>query len=157
MTTRSSELAQRFAVLNQTLIGIVEGCSPVQWQALCPDEERTVGVLAHHVGTSYPFLINLARAAALGRPGSSLNTAIINQTNAEHARAHAHAGKDETLTLLRSNGAEAVEIIRSFSDEQLDRVLTGDVPVTTQQVIEVILMSHIRSHQDSILAAMGRV
>jgi hypothetical protein len=48
--------------------------------------------------------------------------------------------------------------VRALSDAELDRsgsVLTGVPPMTTQQVVEGILISHITGHLGSIRETVG--
>ena len=50
MGTRGEELARRVEQGAADRIAAVEGLTEAQWDTICPDEQRSVGVLVHHVG-----------------------------------------------------------------------------------------------------------
>jgi hypothetical protein len=54
--------------------------------------------------------------------------------------------------------AAAAAVVRGFSDAELDQsgtVLTGMPAMTTQQVVEAILINHISDHMGSIKKTVG--
>lgn len=137
----------------------MERCSPADWRALCPDEGRPVGVLAHHVAGSYASTARWAQAAAAGQAGSvpvAPSAAALDERNARHAAQYAECSKDEVLAMLRANGAEAEGIVRTIPDEHLGRTTTvgflGNLPMSVRQLIEYILIGHPRSHLVSMRA-----
>ena len=82
---------------------------------------------------------------------------MIDQANAQHAKEYANCTKEETLDLLRKNGATAASIVRGLSDGDLQRsgTLSGGRQMTGEQVIENILIGHPKSHLASIQAAIS--
>ena len=64
MSTRAEELAQRVERGAAELIAAVEGLGDAEWTTLCPDEQRGVGVLVHHVGAAYPDEADIITALA---------------------------------------------------------------------------------------------
>ncbi len=46
------------------LIAAVEGFSEAEWTTICPDEQRRVGGLVHHVGAAYPEEADIITALA---------------------------------------------------------------------------------------------
>ncbi len=111
---------------------------------------RTVGVIVHHVATMYPIEADVARAVATGANVIQVSWDVVNEINAKHATEHAHVTKEEALTLLRTNGAKAAEVIRLFEDEDLDRAapfrLSYGAPMTAQFVIEDHALRHSWHH-----------
>ena len=43
------------------------GCSEAEWQTVCPSEQRSVGVLVHHVANMYPIEVQLVQDAGVGK------------------------------------------------------------------------------------------
>ena len=157
MGERAEALARRFEQANNDVIAAVEGLSDGQWKALNKDAGWSVGVTAHHVAVSHPALIGLIQAIGSGQPLPPLTADMRDHGNAQHAQQFADCTKQETLGMLRANGAAAAAAVRGLSDEQLDRTGSmpafGDAPISAQQVIERILIGHPGMHLASIQAA----
>jgi hypothetical protein len=157
MAQRSQALADQFEKANREIIATVERCSDTQWKNKTSGESWPVGVVAHHVAQSHEGIAGLVQKIATAQPLPGLTMDMINQGNAEHAKKFANCTKDETLALLRKNGAAAASAVRGLSDEQLDRSapLLGGPPMTAQQAIERILIGHVQDHHGSIKQAIG--
>ena len=83
---------------------------------------------------------------------------MVDEMNVKHVSEHANCTKAETLALHEKGAAAAATVVRALSDAELDRsgtVLTGAPPMTTQQVVESILISHITGHLGSIRETVG--
>jgi uncharacterized damage-inducible protein DinB len=156
MSKRGEELANRFEAANREIISTVEKCSDAQWRTRCAGETWSVGVVAHHVAESHAGIARIIQTVAAGQPLPQITTEMIDERNAQHARQHANCTKEETLELLRKNGASAVAAVRGLSDEQLQRSGTLRAgPMTAEQVVERILIGHAQGHLASIRAAIG--
>ena len=153
MAARTEQLAQRFEYSNQRFIATVESISDADWSNVCPAENWTVGVTAHHVGDSYSMAIDVLQALAVGlsRP---VTIDMLNELNAEHARKHADCTRDETSRLLRIEGARAAAAIRSLKEESLDTThfmpFLGNTPVSLEQFVDICLIRHHDAHLPSI-------
>ena len=66
MGKRAEALATRVEQGARELIAFVEGCSDAEWQTYVPDEDRTVGVLVHHVASAYPVELDVIKTLASG-------------------------------------------------------------------------------------------
>lgn len=159
MQTRAHALAERVAHGARELIAFAEGLSDAEWQTVCTNEDRTVGVLIHHVASALPLEIGAVTALAAGQAISGVTWEMVDQGNAAHASEHASCTKDETLELLKQNSIAAVEAIRALRDEQLDQgapiSLHGDAPLTSQFFIENHPLAHAYRHLASIRGAIG--
>ncbi len=159
MSTRAQALAERVELGARELITFVENCSEAELQTLCPDEGRTVAVLAHHVASAYPVEIDLVKVLASGQAIKGVNWEMVDQMNAQHAEELGNCTREETLKLLRHNSASAADAIRELSDEQLDRAapvsLNSDAPLTTQYFIEEHPVSHSFHHLAALRAAVN--
>ncbi len=159
MSKRSNYLAQRIEQGADALASLAEGLSDAQWQTVVPNDQRTVGVLIHHVASVYPIEIDLAKALASGNPIVGVDWAAIDQMNAQHAHEHPMTTKAETLRLLRDNSQAAAERVRAFTDEELDNAATvslyADAPLTAQFFIEDHALRHSFHHFANIQSALG--
>jgi hypothetical protein len=159
VSKRAEALAERIARGHDELIAFVEAHSEADWGTYCPNEDRTVGVLVHHVASVLPAELDLIKAVASGRPITGVTVEIVDQMNAEHAREHANCGREETLDLLRRSSALVVSAVRELDDAELDQAapvsLHWDTPVTAQYLIEDHPLSHAYRHLASIRAAIG--
>jgi hypothetical protein len=159
MATRADILADRIAQGAEDLISAVQNLSDEQWQTPCGDEQRTVGVLVHHVGTMYPVEADVAQTLADtgGLPG--VEWSVVHTINADHAGANGAPDKAQTIALVRENVRKAVDTVRAFSDNQLDRLapnaLAWNAPMTVQNFVENHPIAHPYAHLESINAAIG--
>jgi uncharacterized damage-inducible protein DinB len=160
VSKRADALAERILQGAQALAALAEDLSDSEWQAVIPDEGRSVGVIVHHVASMYPAEVKLARLLASGKPIEGVTDEAVDQTNAEHARAFATVSQREALELLRRNSNAAANAVRQFSDEELDRAapisLNGDAPLTTQFFIEDHALRHSFHHLSNIRATLNR-
>jgi len=158
MSNRAQALAERVERGARELATFIEGCSEADWRAFCPDEGRTVAVVAHHVASAYAVETDLVKVLASGQPITGVTWEIVDSANAQHAETQADCTREETLALLRKNSAVAAQTIRQFTDEQLDSAslvsLHWDAPLTTQYLIEEHPISHSFRHLASIRAAV---
>ena len=120
MSTRAELLATRVEQGAQALAAFAEQLSDREWQTICADDGRTVGVLTHHVATALLGETGIVKQLASGQPLAGLTWPMVDEGNAAHAHEHARAGQREAAELLRQNGAIAAEAIRLLSHEQLD-------------------------------------
>lgn len=159
MSQRAQELAQRFITANDALIQYIEGCAETDLDQVTAGEGWSVRVTAHHIAVSHEPVAGLAHLIASGQPLPALTGEMFHQMNAQHAADHTTVSKTAILDTLRTGGAKAAAIVSGLSDEALDRVghltlINNDI--STQAVIENILIGHIDSHLGSIKAAVGR-
>jgi len=160
MSNRANALADRIEQGAQALAALAEELSEAEWQTVVTNDERTVGVLVHHVASVYPIEIDLARGLAEGKPIAGVTWDDVAQGNAKHAQEHAGVSKEETLELLRQNSKVAADRVREFTDEDLDNAATislnADAPLTAQFFIEDHALRHSFHHLANIRAALNR-
>jgi hypothetical protein len=158
MAERSRVLADEFEQAVSEFIGTVEGLSEEQWRMLCPNEERSIGVLARHVAAGIPFQMDVFGEIAGGGQPTTISGAEFAVMNAGDAEAWKDARKDETLALLRENTEAAASEVRQLSEDQL--AISGkyitDIPDawTVEQWIERVLIGHVRGHLESVRAVL---
>jgi hypothetical protein len=159
MSTRAEELARGVERGAAELIAAVEGLSAADWSTMCLDEQRSVGVLVHHVGAAYPDEAEIITALASAGGMPDLTWDVVNQGNREEASSHAEVDKATAIALVRENVTTAATMVRGLTDEQLDRVASTDLhwgaPVTVQFLVEHHPIAHSYIHLESIRAALG--
>ena len=156
---KGEELAMAFEKINGEVIVACQSCSDADWGKVSSAEGWSVGVLAHHLAGAHPVIAGLAQAVGNGQSPDLPSMDQLHAMNAQHAQENAQAGKADTIALLQSNGAAAAGILRGLSDAQLATTasvpLMGEDPVSSQAVIEGILLGHPQGHLESMRATVG--
>jgi len=159
---RSAQLAAQYEAAHDEFVRLVESLRDEQWHVAGKnfpqridneDENRPVGVIAHHVATNGDWIMQRIQTMLAGGPLSPVN---MRQINAEQARAHANATKDEVLRLMRASRPRIAEAVRAIPDSQLDiQRETPAGPMSAAQRVERVLIGHMKQHQGSIEAAIA--
>jgi DinB superfamily len=157
------EYARRFEQEQQRLIDLIEPLTEAEWSKVGAnypqrmndeDEQRPVGVIAHHVAVSCEAILDRIVAAADGRPPAPVSD--FRASNADHARDNAGVTKEEVLELLRRQTSHVTARLRELDDQQLERTTETRVgPMTVAQRIERVLIGHVTMHRGSIEAALS--
>lgn len=153
MGARAESLAKQFEAKAAEMTGAITKLSDADWKKVTSAEKWSVGVTAHHVAGGHEGILGIVKTIASGQSIPNFTMAMLDEMNAKHAREQAGCTKAETLALHEKGAAAAAATVRALSDAELDRsgtVLTGAPPMTTQQVVEGILISHITGHLGSI-------
>ncbi len=157
MATQAADLAAKVTAANTALIDAVQGCSDKDWRTYCPNEARSVGVLAHHVALAYGPIAGMAQSVADGQAPGLPTQDELNAMNAHHAVEMADIGREETLELLQRNGAAAAALVGGLSDAQLAQtfIAFGGQEWTVARFIEGAVAGHSAQHLASIREALG--
>ena len=158
MSPRAESLAKQFEMKAAELSKAISQLSDAEWKKVTTAEKWPVGVTAHHVAGSHEPISGIVKTVAAGQSIPNFTMAMLDESNAKHAREFAGCYKAETLALHEKGVATAAAVVRKLSDAELERsgtVLTGMPPMTTQQVVEGVLISHIGEHLGSIRATVG--
>jgi DinB superfamily len=158
---RAAFLADRIEEGAALLAAFAEGLSEEEWRApVSATDRRSVGLIVHHVASMYPIEIDVARAVAGGKAITDVTWDVVAELNAQHAHEHAAETKATALELLDRNSREAANVVRAFTDEELDRAapvsLSFGAPVTSQFVIEDHALRHSWHHLARMRTALGR-
>jgi len=163
MSHRAESLANRIEEGAAGLAAFAEGLSEAEWRTPMSGsgkDTRSVGVIVHHVASVYPIEIDLARVIAGGKAVTDVTWDVVATLNAQHAVEQAGVSKAATLELLRRNSREAAAVVRTFTDDELDRAapfsLSFAAPVTAQFVIEDHALRHSWHHLARIRAALEK-
>jgi hypothetical protein len=116
---RAGSLAARIEEGAAGLAAFADGLSHAKLsKPVSAKDQRSVGVVVHHVASMYPIEIDVARAIASGRPVSDVTWEVVAQLNAKHVQENAQVSKCAALELLRRNSRAAA--VRAFTDQELD-------------------------------------
>jgi hypothetical protein len=158
MSKRAYAIADRIEQGAEALAAFVEGFSDAEWKKVIPGEERSVGILVHHVANMYPVEVDLASQLASGKPIEGVTGDVVDGINADHAKKFAQVSKQEVLNFLRENSKAAADRVRDFSDADLDTAaavsLNANAPLTAQFFLEDHAVRHSFQHLKSIREAM---
>lgn len=156
-SAQARALAWRFQQALDALIATIEECTPEQWRAVCADTGWTVGVQAHHIAQNAAMIAGMIWKVADEQPLPAITPAMIDAANARHAEEFAHVTKEETIALLRGNGAIAAQTYRGLSDAQLARTATlraDGHPTSAAQLIEYLAIGEIERHGEHLRHAL---
>lgn len=160
MGSRSEALADHILQGAKMMADFAKGCSDEDWQTICPNEERTVGVLVHHVASAYIPELGAVKALIKGDGLRGVTWEGVAVNNAKHAQENADVTKENALALLDKNSKIMADFVRELSDDALDATgpisLNWDAPLTAQYFIEEHPVSHPFRHLSSIRESLGR-
>jgi hypothetical protein len=152
------ELARDFDELVAEIISFAESCSAEEWRTLCPEEERTVGVVFDHIADGYVAVDRWITSHIAGRPVLTTPDAI-HEANAIHARTVADRPQAETIAHLRESALRTSDLFACLTEEQLHIAQpfgpAGGLPVETTRLV-ALASRHGSSHFESIRSALGR-
>ena len=158
MSARAEALAKQFEARAAEMTEAIGKLSDADWKKVTEAEKWPVGVTAHHVAGSHEPILGIIKTVAAGKSVPNFTMAMLDEANAKHARDYVNCTKAETLELHQKGAVTAAAGVRGLSDTELDQsgtVLTGAPAMTTQQVVEGILINHINSHLGSIRKTVG--
>ena len=162
MGHRAEVLAARVREGAAGLAAFVRDLSDKEWATKVPGsgrDNRTVGVVVHHVASVYPIEIQLAKTIGSGK-AVDVTWEAVAEMNAGHAKENADISREAALELLQKNSREAADAVAGFTDEELDRAapfgLAFGAPMTAQFVLEDHAVRHSWHHLARIKAALGR-
>ncbi len=158
MGARAESLAKKYEAKAAELTATIQKLSDADWKKVTTAEKWPVGVTAPHVAGGHEPISGIVKTLAAGQSISGFSMSMLDDMNAKHAKDFAGCTKAETLALHEKGVKAATAVLRGLDDAQLDKsgtVLTGVPPMTCQQAIEGILISHIDDHMGSIRKTVG--
>jgi len=155
MAAKTEALAKQFETKVQEATGVLERLSDADWKKTTASEKWTVAVVAHHMAGAHEGIANIIKAVAAGQSMGNFTMQMLHDMNAKHAQEHAGATRADTIALHKKSAATAAAVVRGLSDADLAKsgtVLSGMPPMSVEQVINAILLSHVEEHLKSIRA-----
>ena len=156
---RALTLFERFTALTEEVSRYVVALDERQWETLCPEEGRTVGVVLHHAASVLGLIGEAVQAVAEGTP---VPADVAHRTmedgtrlNAAHAEEHADCTPAEVLALLQADGPRLADFVVGLTDAQLDhRGVAWDGEASAEQFIRGALIGHLRRHYQTVRATV---
>ena len=158
MSNRAQHLADQMDAAIVQIIAFVDGVPDEKWTAFCEPEQCTVAALASHMASATSGVLTvLVKPVAQGERPPAITPEQLNEGNAENARTNATRARADVVADLRTFGAEASAYVRGLSDDELQRsavLFFSPEPVTTDFIIENVLIGHPLGHLESMRAAV---
>jgi uncharacterized protein (TIGR03083 family) len=159
MSRRADALADRCDTTIRAVIDLIAGTSPGALHRNCEAEGWTAAAVAAHVALSQDFLIGRVRCIVADEVFPPFDAAAFHGRNAQAAEENAELSSDQVIALLRNQGAQAIEYVRSLSDDDLDRSrpipAMGENPTTAEQFIARVLIGHTEAHLQSLRVCLS--
>lgn len=102
MSKTVAELVAEVEAVHTDVVETARGCTAEQWEMVVPDEERSVGVVFHHIAVIYPLVADWAQKVANGEALPPLTFDAIHAMNHQHAEENADASQADTVALLEN-------------------------------------------------------
>lgn len=158
MSDRVEALATRLEQVNEELMETISACDDDAWRRVSSATGWPVGVIASHVAGGQKLIADWVQSLASGQP-VSVDMPTVHESNKAHAEKRRDVTREDVQESLRRNGEAAASVLRSLTDEQLDRsapiaIYEGE-EVTAGQLAERLLIGHVRGHLDEIRETVG--
>jgi hypothetical protein len=153
-SSRSDAVAKRFSEAADAFISGVASLDEAAWSRPVPGGEWTPGVLVAHVAWAWEAEMAEFRRIAEGLPKAEWTQAWLDEQNAIQAERHAGIGRNNALERARTAAANVAALIRSSSDEELDRRgrhMPGEPEHSVEEWIDICLVGHARAHLREVL------
>jgi hypothetical protein len=164
--SRAEELAADLTNAYAAFADYAAKLSPEEWRmvavnhpqlVLGEDERRPVGVVAHHLGETVPLFTERGLQLARGEQLEPLTLGEMDNANDRHAAVNPAPDQMETIAMIRDNADRAAALIRSLSDDDLERPGEGAMSTwSAEQLIRRVVIGHVAIHEGSIKATVGR-
>ena len=177
--SRVQAFAEQFEAIVRDFDSFTQALSSEEWRTravnspiwqLGEDEKRAIAPIAYHtaevIAVHAAMLADGAQGRPLPVPGGSWRIDGVAEWNAAEAEKNATVTPQQVHELLATNASAAAAIIRGLTDAQLDReVSAADRDAvgpfnpdlrTVGQIIEQMLIGHIRVHLTSLQATVSQ-
>ena len=152
---RATAIGQELLTSTDFLAAILETLSDEEWRRPVPSDGRSVGVVSRHLADAHPVVIGIARSVSDG--GKLPTWEAIHEWNAQMAKINADCRRVDTIRALIEAAAASVELIKKFTDEELD-VTTKNHEGQARSVanlLHILLVGHTLQHAGDIQKALG--
>jgi hypothetical protein len=149
MGQRTEALARRIEEANAEIVAFAETCPEDDWRRRPEGDEWTVGVIAHHVANGYDQEGRVAGFVQAVMRDEPLPPPPPRGYNDPAPDRFARFTRDETIDLLRRNGAAAARLVRELQDADLERLLPTPAdrpPRTLGHPLEYVFVGHVYEH-----------
>jgi len=148
----ADEFLQRFATLEELLRSLTDE----QWALPCSGEGWPVGYVAHHIGQGIVRPRGWIEQVLVGEEPFAFDWEVTHELNRRRSARLGLPPRDDTLPFLEVTAEHFGALVRSLSDEQLDRVgfAQGTARRDVAWVVKLV-MRHMDEHRVGILSAIA--
>jgi hypothetical protein len=155
VSARADGLANEFSERFATLWELLQSLTTEQWALPCSGEGWPVGYVAHHIGQGIVRPRGWIEQVLVGEDPFSFDWEVTHELNRRRSAKLALPPRDDTLRFVHVSAEHFGALVRSLSDEQLDRIgfAQGEARREAAWVVRLV-MRHIDEHRAGILEAL---
>jgi hypothetical protein len=148
----ADEFQERFAMLDRLL----QSLTAQQWALPCGGERWPVGYVAHHIGQGIVRPRGWIEQVLVGEEAFAFDWEVTHELNRRRSARLGLPPRDETLRFLKVTAEHFSALVRSLSEEQLDRIgfAHRDARRDIAWVVKLVTR-HIDEHRAGILGAIA--
>jgi hypothetical protein len=156
VSDRAAALAEEFQAQFATLVDLLRSLTSAQWALPCTGEGWPVGYVAHHIGQGIVRPRGWIEQVLVGEDPFAFDWEVTHELNRRRSARLGLPARDETLRFLMMTAEHFADLVRSLSDEQLDRIgfAQRDARRDVAWVVRLV-MRHIDEHRAGILGALS--
>ncbi|OLE77531.1 MAG: hypothetical protein AUG02_01710 [Chloroflexi bacterium 13_1_20CM_2_70_9] len=156
VSDRAAALADEFQERFATLDRLLQPLTTAQWALPCSGEGWPVGYVAHHIGQGIVRPRGWIEQVLVGEEPFAFDWEVTHELNRRRSARLGLPPRDETLRFLKVTAEHFGALVRSLSDEQLDRIgfAQRDARRDVAWVVKLV-MRHIDEHRAGILGAIA--
>lgn len=157
MSARAEELANEFSERFATLRELLQSLTAEQWALSCSGEGWPVGYVAHHIGQGIVRPRGWIEQVLVGEEPFVFDWEVTHELNRRRSAKLALPPRDDTLRFLRVSAEHFDALVRSLSDEQLDRIgfAQREARRNVEWVVRLV-MRHMDEHSAGIRRALDK-
>lgn len=155
-STRATLLAETFRERFATLEELLGSLTDEQWALPCSGEGWPVGYVAHHIGQGIVRPRGWIEQVLVGEEPFAFDWEVTHELNRRRSARLGLPPRDDTLRFLRVTAEHFGALVRSLSDEQLDRIgfAQGDARRDVAWIVRLV-MRHVDEHRAGIVSAIA--
>lgn len=156
MSARADGLADEFLARFATLDELLRSLTAEQWALPCSGEGWPVGYVAHHIGQGIARPRGWIERVLVGEDPFAFDWEVTHEGNRRRSARLGLPSRDDTLRFLKVTAEHFGALVRSLSDEQLDRIgfAHGAARRDVAWVVKLV-MRHVDEHRSGILSAIA--
>ena len=151
-TVLADDFLQRFATIEELLRSLTDE----QWTLPCSGEGWPVGYVAHHIGQGIVRPRGWIEQVLVGEEPFAFDWEVTHELNRRRSAQLGLPPRDDTVRFLEVTAEHFGALVRSLSDEQLDRVgfAQGAARRDVAWVVKLV-MRHMDEHRAGIVGAIA--
>jgi DinB family protein len=156
VSDRAIALADEFLARFVTLDQLIQSLSAAQWALPCGGEGWPVGYVAHHIGQGIVRPRGWIEQVLVGEEPFVFDWEVTHELNRRRSARLGLPPRDDTLRFLKVTAEHFAALVRSLSDEQLDRIgfAQRDARRDVAWVVRLV-MRHVDEHRAGIVGALA--